>query len=58
MDLKYIARFGADRMFLLHRVGYFVVHFSNNNLGYSRLGINIFHCLFNNLINIAGKVEA
>ena len=47
MDLKYTARFGACQMFLLHRVGYFVVQFSNNNLGYRRLGIIIFHCLLN-----------
>jgi hypothetical protein len=50
MDLKYIARFGAGQMFLLHRVGYFVVQVSNNNLGYSRLVIIIFHCLFTQLI--------
>jgi len=50
MDLKYIARFGAGQMFLLNRFGYFMVQFSNNNLGYSRLGIIIFHCLLTHLI--------
>jgi len=45
MDLEYIARFGADQLFLLQIVGYFVFQFSNNNLGYSRLGIIILHCL-------------
>jgi len=45
MDLKYIARFGAGQLFLLQIGGYFVFQFSNNNLGYSLLGMFIIHCL-------------
>jgi hypothetical protein len=50
MDLKYVVKFGAGQLFLLQRVGYFVFQFSNNNLGYSWLGIIIFHCLLTLLI--------